>query len=94
MKLVLVALAALTLAGCPSPVVPPGPEDLDAGRAASCASACTHLRSLACEAGQPTPHGATCEVVCDNARSGPVEARWATSCIAHAPDCSSADSCR
>lgn len=39
----------------------------DAGTPADCSAACDRLRELKCPEGEPTPGGASCEDVCNNA---------------------------
>lgn len=53
----LVAAAACHPTPDPPPPLPDG----------GCPAMCSHLRSLGCKEGQPTPGGKTCEEVCSNA---------------------------
>ncbi len=79
----LILVASLSLIWCSSPGPAPAP---DPGKG-TCAEACTNLRKLGCEEGQPTPDGATCEDFCTNAGDLPV------ACIAHAETCDAANAC-
>lgn len=88
MRLQVASLAAVVLLACSGSTcrVPVRPD------VPSCASACGRLADLGCEAGQPTPKGASCEEVCLNAeRSG--FALWDVGCVTRAPDCEAADRC-
>ncbi len=82
----------LTLVACdrppPEPPEPPPIVEDDAGSvepAPSCDTACSYLRDRECEAGNPTPSGATCEQVCENTSSTPME--WDVVCLTDALGC-------
>lgn len=75
--------------GCPAPAPPP---PVPAPGAATCADVCHRYQQLGCLAGQPTPHGASCEAVCLNVQaSGAI--RWNLDCRAGAATCAEADRC-
>ncbi len=75
---ILVAAVMLIGARClPSPDPDPNTPD------PSCVAACTHLRDLGCEEGQPTDDGATCEEVCENGMSE----RYDLGCVAEVIYC-------
>ena len=65
---------------------------LASGTDADCAAMCDHLRALHCPAGDPTPKGAPCEVVCQNVESSGY-ASENPRCQAAAADCAAADAC-
>jgi hypothetical protein len=96
---VLAALAlALTTWACPpSSVTPPPPDPeadgggLDAAEPATCAGWCAHAAALGCAAAKPTPLGASCASVCQNAQD--VGVRWNLRCRSSAKSCSAADEC-
>ena len=91
-----VATCALLLASCEQfivdPVYPPPRERPEPGDAAACDAACANLRAVCPEMAEPTPAGATCEMVCLN-----VETSGATTldvaCLATAADCDAAHAC-
>jgi hypothetical protein len=78
-----VLLAALLLCGCTINY----PESPD-----GCPAACARLGVLSCEAGKPTPDGATCEQVCSNVQASGLN-RINTECIAAADSCAAAEEC-
>ncbi len=77
---------ALFLAGCS--FGPPLPPVSDEG----CAPACAHLAELGCDAGKPTPDGASCESVCRNVQASGLN-RINTACIMSAASCGAAEGC-
>lgn len=68
------------------------PEPDGAKRGASCASACTQLRYLSCEAAEPTGEGATCEEVCETVQKSGV-IHWDLGCRSKAKTCEAIDAC-
>lgn len=84
----LMLLAALAAAQCnPSPAPPPKPLPGEF----TCADACENLRRLGCASAAPTPHGATCVEVCENASASP--APLPVACIVRADSCPQAEAC-
>ena len=94
--MIFIILAFLALFGCqPTPGPAPMPLPVDDAGADPCGSACSHLRSLRCPDGDPTPAGTTCEAVCETDRADPI-ARLTSrylACIARVPACSDEDRC-
>ena len=91
------AFVSLCGTGCgPQPMDPPVTPEvpiLDAGPSEpSCTTACARFAELGCEAGKPTPKGATCVEVCENVASSGV-VLWPVRCITHAYSCETADAC-
>lgn len=84
----LAVVVALYLLACspPHPAPPPAPGD------PTCPAACSHLRELGCEAGQPTQAGEPCEAWCEELEAMPGPG-LELGCIATAPSCSAADAC-
>lgn len=82
---------ALILTAC-NPLLPepaPVPQTRDD---VPCADACSRLRSLSCNEGEPTPDGTTCETICEDTNaSGAVT--YPTGCVAAAKDCAEARAC-
>jgi hypothetical protein len=82
---------ALILSAC-NPLLPepdPVPQTRDD---VPCSDACSRLRSLSCDAGEPTPDGTTCEEICTYVNeSGGVT--WPTGCVAAAKSCAEAQEC-
>jgi hypothetical protein len=81
----------LTLLAC-NPLLPepaPVPQQRDD---VPCANACSRLRSLSCDEGEPTPDGTTCEEVCRGVNESSA-VTWPTGCVAAAKDCSEARAC-
>ncbi len=92
---VLFFLGAFALAGCPlhpQPVLPE-PEDPDASVPLNCTGACANLRAHHCSLAEPTPHGGTCEAVCENVRINNAGAGFPVVCLARAKTCATADRC-
>lgn len=94
------ALAVIAGPGCPPSPKPP-PSDADAGIVivdrdagpATCERACAHARDIHCPVGDPTPKGASCEVVCGNVQdSGSVAHDLA--CWISAASCARLNACR
>lgn len=74
--------------GCPptpTPDPPPTPSPVP-----SCATACARAAELDCSWAKPTPAGATCAEVCENAQK--LEA-WDLGCRTSAASCSDWDGC-
>ncbi len=93
MKSLLLA-AALSLAMCDTPPAPtptpePAPKPLPGEF--TCATACEQFRYLGCSEAAPTPAGATCVEVCENAQASP--APLDLGCIVRAGSCASARLC-
>lgn len=89
MKSLLLA-AALAASQCnptptPTPAPGPGPGEF------TCADACERFRFLGCEEFAPTPAGATCVEVCDNAQASPAPLNLG--CIVRAESCAQARRC-
>lgn len=72
----------LALAGCAT--TPPIPERSEA----TCADVCARGAILGCAWSLPTPKGATCEAVCDNATAARIP--WRLDCMASANTCEAA----
>ena len=54
----------------------------------TCATACDNLKRLDCEDSKDTPEGATCEEICENARTGSIVAlRWDVEQLTTADTC-------
>lgn len=82
------AFLALALACGPLPPPAPPPE----GKPELCAAACSRMRSLGCEEGEPTPAGSTCEEWCENVeRSGTVS--LGPACLAAIQSCGEINAC-
>lgn len=60
---VLAAVFGTLLGGCPP--VPPNPNPPTPPDSGSCAAACSHLRTLGCEEGQPIEMGTKCSANAD-----------------------------
>jgi len=78
-----------------SSIVPPAVNHnapLEAGTNEDCEAMCDNLRKLHCPAGDPTPKGVPCEVVCQNVESTGY-ASENPRCQARAADCAAADAC-
>lgn len=93
MKLKILPLLVLT-----SCCMPPAHEPLaaapDAGvDLATCAAACARRRELGCASAQPSPGGASCEVVCENAVRYRILRREDLACRAAAFSCAVMDDC-
>lgn len=87
----IIAPACTTYSG----ILPPvdnhnGP--LATGTDADCHAMCENLRKRHCEAGAPTPKGASCEAVCTNIESSGY-ASENPRCQATAASCEAADAC-
>lgn len=84
------------LAGCPDPRPPrpkPLPPEGDAGTA-TCSTACSNMRSLGCDLGEPTKKGRTCEEVCEAVRGENFGAGFPVGCLTASPSCEEAGRCR
>lgn len=66
---------------------PPEPKPPEPGR--DCKNACSRLRELRCDEGDPTPDGATCEEVCANGMAD----RYDLGCIEAVEQCVYIDGC-
>lgn len=86
------SLLALALVACipvaPEPT-PPAPEPVIVQP--SCLEACARFAALGCEEARPTPGGASCAEVCENAQSSP--APLDLSCIVRSSSCAQARLC-
>lgn len=71
----------------PTVFVPPPPGQTP------CEGACARLVALGCPEGQPTPKGATCVAVCQNAEDSGVLSLW-PDCVSKAQSCEAARACR
>lgn len=88
--LVLAFIVAMALTNCAAAVAP----DRKQPTGPTCTDACTHLRDLSCESGQPSAGGTTCEEVCELVEStGVEEIRWPRACVAAAETCAAAERC-
>ena len=56
---------------------PPTPPPTCQKPSGSCCKTCLVLATHSCPEGRPTSNGVTCEAVCLNASTGPLEMRWA-----------------
>lgn len=65
--------------------IPEKPSDIE--------RVCNHLRSMQCEAGKPTPEGATCEEVITNAATQGIDLAGDVACVEAATSCKAADEC-
>lgn len=81
----LIVLLPLFVAGCCAHVDNPTVEP-------TCADACARLTALGCEGAKPTPSGATCQQVCENAQSSGI-ITWDLKCVTEAGCCDAADAC-
>ena len=101
----LFALAALSASTCevgpfpkpaPQPEPPePAPYSADASpplSPGSCAAACAHGEAMHCAWARPTPAGATCTEVCQNAETSG-ELSFGPDCAVHARACDDAYAC-
>lgn len=71
----------------PAPVVDAGPVE-PPKEPATCATACTNQRGRGCALGDPTPKGASCELVCQAIEEGPIRSlRWDLECLTTATAC-------
>lgn len=90
-----ILVLALALTGCrpgstPVPNLDAGITQVEAG-AATCLQWCAHATSLGCDAAKPSPAGASCNDVCENAQAGLL--KWNLTCRANAASCDAADNC-
>ena len=86
-------LAAPLALAC-GPFEPPETPETQAERyvgEADCADYCANMQILGCEEGKPTPGGASCLAVCENAQTGPIP--FNTECAAQATSCEVAEDC-
>ena len=74
-----------------TPLPPPDPPSPVPHEGAGCAEACARMRTLDCELGTPTRHGAECEEVCLNVQDGPPQIQGDLACLAGAQTCSGCD---
>lgn len=76
----------LVIASCAtySSITPP--VSLSPGTEADCAQACQHRRALGCPSADPTPRGASCEAVCQNAETSGYASENPT-CLAQVKSC-------
>lgn len=85
----LILAAALAAATTCSPLRADHPVTDDGG---TCAAACTHYRAIGCDAGKPTPLGATCEDVCGVFLDAGL-VKWDLKCRSEAPTCEAVEKC-
>lgn len=96
---VLSILVLCTACG-PTPPPKPVPTPVPAAGDATCAEACTTAKKLrdangaasGCKVADPTPKGATCEQVCQNALDEGIA--WPTWCISQATSCDAIHNCQ
>jgi hypothetical protein len=95
---IVMALVCLSYTCCtPVPQEPSVPIQnhngpLATGNSDDCRDMCVNLRARHCPAGDPTPKGATCEAVCENAETSGY-ASENPRCQAKATSCDAADAC-
>lgn len=89
-------LLALVVLACQHPVeippVPVVPRAIDE-KPDDISRVCNHLRSMQCEAGAPTPEGATCEEVITNAATQGIDLAGDVQCVEASTSCEAADKC-
>jgi hypothetical protein len=78
----IVALLMALAPGCATVTPVPSP-------AADCDAVCLHGNNLGCSWATPTPAGATCVQVCQQAQTGPLP--WSMSCSVQAESCAAVD---
>lgn len=81
------AFLALVLRVACTPAPPPEPP-APAPDTGDCGAVCDRWRQLGCEEAKPTPHGASCEVVCDS-----LARYWHLSCLAAVSSCEEIEAC-